>query len=326
MRLPPYLAVVFLLGCGSGGTKFLEEAKGSAPAFLPAETSRQGLEVAHQRAGLLGSAALNAMYQLLRDYEFPRDEGRVDLTNVYKELHTIDEVGERARGGCSGIAEQPVLAPFEVGAAPSYTCLGNDDAGGGYRYGYALKDQGTRTDALLAFRWSPDPTQQRSLGQIQGHFDTSTRDVVFTLVNLVEYPAGSEMGGATGNGFAVRTDLSGNAGSHTFTLRALVTGTDRRSWTSLIGSGVSRGEGEHFLFKAWVADSAPAAARFFCLPSSIDEVGLGALDPLGELAVPEACAHLAEAVDALLPLTPDDAPLKAADFRDSDVAVSLSGG
>ena len=318
------LALVF--SCAGGRTHFLEEAKKAAPAFAPAQSTTQGLEVAQTQSPLLGDAVLNAMYQLLRDYEYPRDEGRVDLTNLYKELHTVDETGERARGGCASIAEQPVVAPFDVGPGPTYTCMGNDVEGERYRYGYALKDSGSTTYALLAFRWSPDPREQRSLGQIQGHFDTSSHQIAFTLVNFVEYPAGSTMGGASGSGFTVRTDLEGNSATHTFTLRALVGSLDKTSWTSLVGSGVSRGAGQHFLFRAAVAGgTSEPQERFYCLPSDTDETGLGAMAPESEGTVSEACAHLAPAVEALVSLTPEDAPLSASEFAGGDVGVTAAG-
>jgi hypothetical protein len=302
--------------------KFLEKAQAAAPAFAAVGTSSQGLTVAKTRSALGGSAEINAMFQLLREYQFPRDEGKVDLTNLYKELHTFDDEGSSASGHCAAMREQTVAAPYDVGPGPTYTCLGDDVTGPGYRNGFALKVAGTTTSALLAFRWAPDATQQRSLGQIQGSFDTASQDVSFILVNLVEYPAGSTMGGATGNGFTVRTDLTGNAGTHRFTLRALVAGTDGANWTSLLGSGVSRGSGEHFLFKTSVASMMPGQApKYFCLPSSIDEAGLQALDGQGASSVPSDCAHLSAAVEALSFLTLANAPVKASDFTGSDVGV-----
>lgn len=322
MRTIPLLLAAAILGCGGAGTRFLEETQGAAPAFVSTSATMRGLLVAQQRAALLESAQLNAMFQLLREYVYPRDEGRVDLTNLYKVLHTVDQVGARARAGCAPIREQNVPAPFDVGQRATYACLGNDQDSPGYRNGYALRDDGTTTHALLAFRWAPDAAEQRSLGQVQGSFDTSSHELAFTLVNLVEYPAGSTMGGASGSGFTVRTDLSGNAAAHTFTLRALVGSVQGDTWTSLLGSGVSRGEGEHFLFRAFSASSTEPQGRYFCLPATIDEAGLGALDPRGDAVVPAACAHLTAAVEALTPLALDDAPLRASDFAGGDVGVS----
>lgn len=311
------LVTMFLLaGCGGAGTQFFEKARAAAPAFAP--SSGQALQAGVSRAPLIARAEVNAMFQLLREYQYPRDEGKVDLTNLYKELTTFDQTGAYASGHCGSMKEGAVLAPFDIGPGPTYSCLGDDVTGPGYRNSFALKTTGSTTSALLAFRWSPDATQQNSLGQIRGSFDTVTNDVDFILVNLVEYPAGSTMGGAQGNGFTVRTDLTGNAATHHFTLRALVGGIDGTQWTSLIGSGVSRGAGEHFLFKT--STSGSSTARYYCLDSSIDEAGLEALEE-GATSVPATCAALGSVVDGLSFLALHDAPQKAADFRGSDVGV-----
>jgi hypothetical protein len=308
------------LACGGGAT-FQGQARTSAPAFAARTSTTQPLELGRSRAALDPGSPLNAVFQLLRDYEFPRDEGRVDMSNVYKVLHTADDTLALGRAACAPIPAQEVAAPFPLGAAGTYTCAGDDQRQAGYRSGFALREVGTATEALLTFRWAPDAAQQQARGELQGRLDGATGEVELTMVNLVEYPPGSTMGGASGDGFALRTSLVGNGTTHHFTLRALTASTrDAQGGTSLVGKGVSRGAGEVFLFRVW--QGAPGGpGRYFCLPGDVGEAGLDALDPLGSEAPSAACAAYAAEVDALVPLTRAEVPLRASDFAGGDIGL-----
>ncbi|MFH1017615.1 MAG: hypothetical protein V1798_05455 [Pseudomonadota bacterium] len=339
------LGLFGLLSCGgadsndgSTETLFLDAAKQTAPAFAAAAANSKLVSWIRPTTPLIRNATtfgagspLYAAYNLMRDYEYPRDEGRIDMTNMYKVMFEAGNAYMRAVNECTVMSEQEVSSPFDFGLAETYDCAGNfRDQEPNYGSGCAIRESGGIKHALTGFKWAPTPTEQVSLGTLQGHIDTGTNDLLMHMVNLVTYPAGSAMGGETGSGFSVRSFISGNSTDHSFELKSVVTGTSADgSWTSLVGKGISRGAGNHFLFRVWVGsgDDTNMDGKYFCIEATADETALSEMDQNGSDTVDEACNAYQDRVDALANerFTRTDAPLTESDFTDSSIYLSIAG-
>ncbi|MFH1264061.1 MAG: hypothetical protein V1495_11540 [Pseudomonadota bacterium] len=323
-----------LLSCGGGSTGggsetlFLDAAKQTAPSFAPATTSGK-LAPPFRNATLFGSGSpLYAAYNLMQDYEYPRDEGKIDMTNMYKVMFEAGNAYARAASQCTTIPEKTVPSPFDFGLTETYDCAANfKDEEPNYAKGCAIREEGGIKYALTGFMWAPTPEEQVSFGTLQGHIDTGTNDILMHMVNLVTYPAGSVMGGEAGDGFSVRSFISGNSADHSFELKSVVTGTNAEgTWTSIVGKGISKGEGNHFLFRVWTGSGGITSVdgKYFCIDATADETTLSGMDQEGTDSVEEACAPYKDRVDALATerFTRTDAPLVASDFTNSSIYLT----
>jgi len=317
-----------ILGCGgteSGNPKnfFVTAAEQVAPVIK--ETSSASViergAINDERFVLstdFSGSVLNYIYQALREYEFPRDEGVIDMHNIYKALHTSGHVYETAEALCSSIPEATVQSPFDLGlGSTTYDCAGNkgsltDD----YANGFAIRESEGTKHALLTLHTAADPGQQ-SHGVLQGNYNETTGDLLLHMVDVVNYDADE--------GFVVRSHIEGNAITHAFTLRTITSGVYANpTWTSLVGKGISRGAGNYFLFKANTSDG--VSGGYFCISAEAGLTDLQTMDeqnPEGKSTVDTECSDQQVDVDAMTFLVESDTPKKLADFTGSTILLSF---
>ena len=107
-------------------------------------------------------------------------------------------------------------------------------------------------------------------------------------------------------------DLDGNTLTHTFTLRVMKYTQNGYSIT-VVGSGVSQGPSQYFLFK--VSDSQQINNRYYCIPAEADETYFKEADDSGSSTVDVNCAIYQELVDSMTPFNVEYLPTNEFDFN-----------
>ena len=144
---------------------------------------------------------------------------------------------------------------------------------------------------LSTYKWAPDPAQQITIGAIQSHMSFSTNDVELTFAQTVNYPVNSSVGGPSGNGFATRTHIAGNSGTHAFELKIAMVVNNGGYVESLVGKGVSQGSGQYFLIRH--------GADYYCLPAGATAADLMSITSTTQANVSANCSAYVAGVDAL---------------------------
>jgi hypothetical protein len=300
-------ASVLLFDCGGGGgsspqgrssNKLFLAMKATTPTF----TATVSVSGAPKMKSSLASAptfsdqAMNLAFQLLRDYSYPADEGVVDMTNIYKVLYEAGGYLDDAKSICSPLSSAVTDSlissyAFSDFLGHTYDCGGNMPESGGYGSSVAYREAGLDKYMLATYKWAPDDTQQITIGAIQTRFNDTTKDVELTFAQTVNYPAGSDMGGVSGSGFATRTYIKGNSDTHAFELK-LAMSNQWGSPMSIVGKGISQGAGNYFLMR----DS----ANYYCLPAGATETDLRSITPTDYTAATGgACTAYVADVDTL---------------------------
>ena len=302
--------VVMLVSCGgsSGGSSDQELFYNAARQTTPAITAAVSAGSISVSALTPGSAGYN-IYNLMRDYNNDTDNGVVDMTNMYKMLYEAGNGYANAVEGCSTVDEVEINAPYDLGLTDTYNCRGaNGTMSDNYAYGYAIREETSGLKhVLVGFRWAPTPAEQLSHGVMQGTYNETTGDLNIHALNNVVYPNNA--------GFTVRTHINGNKDTHAFTLSSIVgqLNTGHTAYTSsytIVGKGVSRGDGNHFLFKI--------EADYYCIEADATEADLESLTP----ATPEdlatgPCSVYKADVDGITPLETSELPKTIADFKNN---------
>jgi hypothetical protein len=227
---------------------------GSVAASLAPERAPQAL-VANGMPWYSGNMG-GLIFQTLRDYQYPRDEGQVDATNIYKVLFETGNEFERRFGDLSSITQKQVASPFDFGTftvADTYDKARN--AIGGTQTFMAARLAGNARHLLMA-QAAGDATWIT-----QGVHDGDSKELELNSIMLVRYSSGS----MAGDIYGIRSWIKGNEATHAFTFRFLQfsynhTG-DMHYYYSVIGTGVSQGAGSHFLFRGSSSiDPSPFAA------------------------------------------------------------------
>lgn len=287
-------AVALSAGCGSksptgpsaagGNVLFYSQAKSVAPVFIPG--ARTGalraagpLEVS---PGWENGNPVYMLYDLLRNFEHPADEGRIDSHNLYKVL--FDAGLMYASGATSpqnrSFAATSVASTFDFGTAPgAYTSGGAKQETGSnnvvYSKSWAYRVDGTRTSALLTWIYDISPTHQER-GVTEATFDETTGEIELNMANFVWY--------SDTEWFSIRTWVTGNTFTHAFTLKGLNRGRSAygESHASFAGGGVSRGAGEYFLFDVHVVNNGTDEGVFhYKVPADAGEDSLRTLAATG---------------------------------------------
>lgn len=333
-----FMTFLGVTGCGKssdssrpGSTIFFNAAKKVAPNI---ETSTDALpksgaafpSLSRASASTYDWASGNVTYELytiLRDYEYPRDEGVIDMQNIFKVIHEVDSIYGQAVMDCTTIPEQIIEAPFDLGSSFSYNCAGHDTSNEpSYGRSFAIREDGDDKYALLAYKWAPDPSDQTSLGVMQGKLNEVTGDLILNMAHLVDY-------GLRTDDFSIRNYIEGNTDTNTFRLqlikKSIGDGTSLYYWISVVGAGISEGEGNYFLFKvrSGYGDTPQVTDKYYCFPASAGESTLQALTNAGSDTVDENCSAYQDDVDAMTFLTTSDAPTTAGSFTNSSIYLSF---
>jgi len=296
---------VFLSGCGGGGgsspqgggsNKLFLAVKATTPTFTATVSA---LGAPKMKSTLASSPtftdqAMNLAFQLLRDYSYPADEGKVDMTNIYKVLFEAGGYLDNAKTICSPIATTTeAISPYAFSDVmiQDYDCGGTRAESGGYGSSVAYReDSGTGDKFMLAsYKWAPDPTSQIAIGAIQTQFNDTTKDVELTFAQTVLYPMSLS---TPTNGFATRTYIKGNSDTHAFELKIAMA----NPWgapTSIVGKGISQGVGNYFLMRD--------GSNYYCLPAGVTETDLRSIAPTISALVSANCASYVTDVDTLTP-------------------------
>ena len=305
--------VQFACGGGGGGSAAGQQGrstpalflavKATTPAFTATVSAAPKMKTSLASMQTITDPAMNLAFQLLRDYSFPADEGKIDMTNIYKVLFEAGGYLDDAPSLCSAIT------PTADSAISSYTFIDffghYYDCGGtraesndgnvvndakAYGRSVAYKATGSEKYMLATYKWAPDPAQQIAIGAIQTRFNSATNDVQLTFAQTVRYPPDSTMGGVSGGGFVTRTTISGNSATHAFELK-IALGNGSGTGTSIVGKGVSQGANQYFLMRN--------GADYYCLPAGATETELRSIAPASSGSVDANCAGYVAGVDTL---------------------------
>lgn len=293
-------------GLGSG--VIANAAKAVGPTVSTAASVSVAADASTAKA--ITGTIMSTIYSMIRDYEYPRDEGVIDMHNIYKVLMTAEQIYLAGQGDCTVIPEESIPPPFDVGFSDTYDCAGNSGTmSDEYAGGIAIREGSDGTfHLLLTFLWVSS-----EYGVLQGTYNPNAGDLDMSLAELVDHDDGR---------FYVRSRITGNEGTHAFEL-SMITGpiTNTSEFVSVVGRGVSKGTGNYFLFKV---KSGSVAGNYFCIPADPTETvleSLSAEDPEGASAPAEECAGYQVDVDAMTFLTTDDVPLALSDFTDSSILI-----
>lgn len=317
MRIIKFLLVTIVIvafnSCGGGETEnfFYSSMKNVSPTIV------EGSSTASINA-LDSGTIIGSIYEALRDYEYPRDEGVIDMHNIYKVLNTAGQIYEKAELSCASITEKAFTAPYDMGLnSTTYNCAGNSDTmNDNYANGFAIKEVDGIKHGLLTYRWAPESTQAGH-GILQGSYTATTGDVSVRMLHHTHY--------TTQDGFVVRSHIAGNETTHAFTLSLLSASTGTSpNWTSMVGKGISEGTGNYFLFR--VKTSSDNTPKYFCFPASATSTVLEQMNSdnsAGKDTVDTECASYKTAVDAMTFLTTSDVPMSISDFRNSSILLDI---
>ncbi len=252
---------IVVAGCGGAGTDSRSAATSNAiyaaaRKIAPVVTATSSSALTFQRNGVdlpRGSAALDMpwwsgnlgglIFQTLRDYQYPRDEGKVDGTNLYKVLFEAGNAYENKAPLLAAMADKAVAAPFDFGAfAIADTYDKGKNGVDGQDVFMAAREVGNAKHMLLAMK-------QGDVSFImQGVYDDGAKDLELNSMTLIPYTSGS----MAGDKYGIRSHIKGNEVTHTFEFRFLQFSynhtMEMHYYYSVIGKGVSQGAGSHFLF------------------------------------------------------------------------------
>jgi len=275
---------VILFGCGGGGSSGSPAPQGDSANTLfyaiKATTPTFEATISAKPQGTLGKIysapsfsepVMMVVFQLLRNYTYPADEGKVDMTNIYKILWETGGKLDDAKYLCSTMptAIDSDISPYVFSdfLGHSYNCGGirAESLEPGYGSSIAYQETGTTRKMLASYKWAPNAAEEISIGTIQASFDDATKIVQLVFAQAVNFPVDSIKGGPGGGGFSSRTRITGNSATHYFQLK-MFTGT-----TSIVGSGISQGAGNYFLIKS--------GANYYCIPAGATETTLASKMP-----------------------------------------------
>lgn len=349
------LALTLVLGCGSTGsvstagnpsgfelpageTAFYSDAMNTIPVIeatvSAASISAKGLSLKITTEWESGNPAYE-IFNVLREYEYPRDEGVIDVSNIYKLLfeagtqysNAVDEINSAGDSEGDSDSEDASETKFAVSselATPAVVAspfdFGNDPVT--YTHAsdhYALALDGDAVQALLTWIWDESPTM--SYGVLEGSFNGTTGDITLDMAYLVDYEGEDD--------YSLRTFVSGNKISHQFTLKIAKCGhSSGVCSTSMIGTGISRSDNaeDYFLMKIIDGDNLSdfPEGRWFKVPASATEDDLMALSGTGsDLADIADPNNYAEAIEELtfFALDGSDNATSVTDFESSDLIL-----
>lgn len=286
----------------------------SASATSPVITATASpAQILRAKAAVSGAVVVNwdsgtptyEIFNLLREYEYPRDEGVIDVSNIYKLLFEAGNNYSNAEAEVEELIEPlEMLPPFDFGNDPViFTHAADSDA---------LVVVDGRIEAILTWIWNETPTM--SYGVLEGSYNEETGDIVLDMVYIVDYEGD--------NDYCLRMHISGNENTHEFTLKAAKRGSADDSFAmSIIGSGVSMSDNEEDYFLIKMIDNGQlsefADGRYFKVSSSATESDLMELDPegqgLSEIDDPDGHADVIETMD-FIPLDGSEHALSVDDF------------
>jgi hypothetical protein len=177
------------------------------------------------------------IFNTFQEYVFPRDEGRIDQSNIYKVLNDINVMYNQAMDTITPVvtavgdsnATVAIASPFDFGTLPQAFSFTSDNC--------ALHKSGDTIFVL--FTWNIGP----GYGVLQGCFNDSTGDIRVDVVDCVLY--------SDQNKYCTRLSISGNQITHHFTVKFVSADGIGTIAVSFVGTGVSKSDNteDYFLIK-----------------------------------------------------------------------------
>ena len=322
LAIPMAWLVLGSMGCGSssdGTTGTLIEGKVRATTpVLTASLAALTRANAYAEPALMGDSWQNGsgnyeIFNLLRNYSYPADEGKIDMTNMYKALHEIKNKLNEAEPECEdkSFDAKTIAAPFPAFTGYNVTCGYNDgNMADTYAGGTAIGKEGTVTSIVYGWKWAGNQNGG-SLGAVQARYDSSNESLNYEMVNCVNCGAGGD------GSFTVRTHIQGDPAAHNFTVRTAIRNLADENFKTIEGKGVSQGTGGLMLFKFKIGSSAPL---YYCMASdALSEEQFKA--QTGATEVPSECSAID--LTSLTSFTKTDVPFAISDFTGSSILLSL---
>lgn len=274
-------------GKGSGNSFIYQSARKVAPAIkATATTSPSSLGLTASDAPVDGGSTLpwysgnlgGLIYQSMQDYVYPDDEGKVDMLDIYKLLFETGQMFDAYSAQLDPITEQAIAAPFDFGAtsiADTY-----DHAKNGVGTGVNMATRVVGNDRHFLITMTQDnggngSSNGTGYSILQGKYNGDTGDLELNFLMVLRYTSGSI--------YAMRTYLKGNDQTHTFDLRIFMPGgnssmPDMHYLRSFIGTGVSEGAGNYYLFygedqsyQGATPPAQPGMAGYWCFAATATE-------------------------------------------------------
>ncbi len=295
------------------GNFFLDAAKGTTPVIeASSQNNAVALKSTEETGDWTNGNPLYEMFSILRDYNNETDEGTVGTENIYKTLFQTGQFFDATQESGDTIPDQVITSPFDFGNGDvNYNIAVNDDTD---QNGFAIKKDGDINYAL--FGWHKEYTNESEWGVLQGNYDKSTGDLSVDLVSFSNAQ----------NPYAMRIEIEGNDSTHQFTIR-LMKHTEGGYTISVVGHGISKGEGNYFLFKVrdWENNTPNITDKYYCFNATATEDTLKTMNYLGSETVISECADYQSTVDRLNFFTLDDLPQSAADFNKGGTGTAAEG-
>ena len=328
LTVPLLVLALFFASCGSeGGTEtgttggYYEAVQDVTPSFTP-ETGSASLSKVIETWE--SGNPLYEVFYILREFNPETDQGVIDTSNLYKTMWEGRNFFDNARGNCSPITEQTITPPFDFGnEATTYNCVYNggdgtfsggikelDEDGNIVEIGEGeeiLEETNTAVikDGIFGFVWTDTDDGHHEYGTVQAGLDTSSGALSLDIAVWVDYSDEDD--------YCYRNDIDGNTETHEFTFRSIKGNkVEGSNYTTIVGKGVSQGEGEYFLLKMISGD---VSDKYFCIGAEDGEAELKLQDAAGSDTVDENCVAYQEDVDALTAFTPDDLACGTSDFN-----------
>ena len=241
----------------SGSVAFYSSAVDTSPVIVATQSA---VNAPQFRAFAFGTPTYE-IFNTLREYINDRDEGVIGLSNIYKLLYQAGEFYEGFAANPTALGTPTAISsPFDFGTSPvTYTHALNDDSTDDH--GYAIMQDGDTVYALLTWTVTT-PGTGKEYGVMEGNYNDVTGDVHINLVCFCDYDTPPD--------YCLRTELTGNANTHTFTLRIVKYNPPGGYAVTMVGTGVSQSSDstDYFLFK--ISDDS-YTNRYYKFYASADE-------------------------------------------------------
>ncbi len=203
------------------------------------------------------------IFQTLRDYQYPRDEGSIDGTNLYKVLFDAGNIYERNATSLDAITEKAVASPFDFQTFNVHDTYDKGKNGvSGQPVFMATRQVGNQRHLLATMK------QGDASMIMQGVHDGDTKDLELNTMMVSPYTSGS----MAGEVYGVRSYIKGNETTHSFVFRFLQFSSNPATglsyYYSVIGMGVSQGADAHFLFYASGPGFSAPETGYYCFAAT----------------------------------------------------------
>ena len=317
-------------------TLFYDAIKLVSPSFSSDDSSASFYQSDITTSWESGNPVYEVFY-ILQEFDPDTDQGVIDTSNLYKTMWESRGFFANTKSGCTAITEQIIAPPFDFGNEDiTYNCAFNSESATGYDFAGAYKELDENSDiiaidegseesgttavikhGLFGFVWvDSGDNAHYEYGTMQAVLDTTTDDLSVDIAVWVDYDEE--------NDYCYRNEITGNTSTHAFTIRAIkgnkVSGS---TYTSIVGKGISQGEGEYFLLK--VEGSGLDSSKYYCIGAEDSETELILMDPEGSDAVDDNCAEYQVDVDALVPFETSDLACATSDLNPGGSGTAAEG-